>query len=174
MAVPQFAPVPPVESSRTYASPDSVPANWSPDRPAEIEGRQPSGSQLGYQGPDQGYVLTLAALLRPTLHVPAGESADDAVRGCINIALRRASRFGRAPVVHDLTIAFTMWGWLDPKPSVELLARRRELFEGVANTAQHYSEGRHIADLVPDSTLGLTPQQVAETYPDSWRQLTGA
>lgn len=174
MAAPQFAPVPPVEVARTYGSPDVVPTSWSPDRPGEIAGRQPSGNQLGYQGPDQGYVLTLAAKLRSTLRVSAGESADDAVLGCINIALRRASLFGRAPVVHDLTIAFTMWGWLDPKPSAELVARRRELFEGVAHTAQHYTEGRHIADLVPESALRLSPQQVAEAYPDDWHQLTGA
>jgi len=116
----------------------------------------------------------LAERLRPTLQVPAGESANDAVRGCLNIALRRASLFGRAPVVHDLTIAFTIWGWLDPKPSAALVARRRELFEGVSHTAQHYTEGRHIADLVPESTLRLTPQQAAHSYPDNWRQLTGA
>jgi hypothetical protein len=151
-----------------------VPAAWSPDRPGEIDGRQPSGNQLGYQGPDQGYVLTLAALLRPSLQVPADESADDAVRGCINIALRRASLFGRAPVVHDLTIAFTMWGWLDKSPTAVLVARRRELFEGVAHITQHYTEGRRIADLVPESTLRLSPQQVAEAYPDDWRTLTGA
>jgi hypothetical protein len=151
-----------------------VPASWSPDRPGEIEGRQPTGDQLGYQGPDQGYVLTLAARLRPTLRVSAGESTDDAIRGCINIALRRASLFGRAPVVHDLTVAFTIWGWLDAKPSADLVARRRELFAGVANTAQHYTEGRHIADLVPESTLRLSPLQASEAYPDNWRQLTGA
>jgi hypothetical protein len=145
-----------------------------PDRPGEIEGRQPSGAQLGYQGPDQGYALTIAARLRPTLRVRADESVNDAVAGCITIALRRASLFGRAPVVHDLTVAFTMWGWLDPKPPAVLLARRRELFEGVSNTAQHYTEGRRIADLVPESTLCLTPQQVADAYPDSWRELTGA
>ncbi len=174
MAAPKFAPVPAVEAVRTYESPDSVPASWSPDRPGEIQGRQPSGSQLGYQGPDQGYALTLAERLRPTLQVPAGESANDAVRGCLNIALRRASLFGRAPVVHDLTIAFTIWGWLDPKPSAALVACRRELFEGVAHTAQHYTEGRHIADLVPEATLRLTPQQAAHSYPDNWRQLTGA
>ncbi len=174
MAAPQFAPVPPLDVVRTYESPDSVPAAWSPDRPGEIEGRQPSGSQLGYQGPDQGYVLTLAALLRPRLQVPAGESADDAIRGCINIALRRASLFGRAPVVHDMTIAFTIWGWLDKSPSADLVTRRRELFEGVAHTTQHYTEGRYIADLVPESTLRLSSQQVAEAYPDDWRILTGA
>jgi len=29
-------------------------------RPAEVQGRQPTGARLGFQGPDQGYALTLA------------------------------------------------------------------------------------------------------------------
>ena len=174
MAAPKFAPVPAVESVRTYESPEHVPDAWSPDRPSEIDGRQPSGAQLGYQGPDQGYVLLLAERVRPRLHVPADESSNDAVTGCINIALRRASLYGRAPVMHDLTIAFTIWGWLDAAPPADLLVRRRELFEGVAHTAQHYTEGRHIADLVPEATLRLTPDQAGAAYPARWRELTGA
>ncbi|CAB4882422.1 unannotated protein [freshwater metagenome] len=174
MAAPKFAPVPAVESVRTYESPEYVPASWSPVRPGEIDGRQPSGSQLGYQGPDQGYVLLLAERVRPRLRVPSDESSNDAVVGCINIALRRASLYGRAPVMHDLTIAFTIWGWLDAAPPADLLARRRELFEGVAHTAQHYTEGRVIADLVPEATLRLTPAQAAEAFPARWRELTGA
>ena len=59
-------------SCATYDSPDHVPAPWMPDRPAEIEGRQPAGALLGYQGPDQGYVLQLADRLRGRLHRHAG------------------------------------------------------------------------------------------------------
>src|SRR5829696_9859584 len=57
MAAPKSAPVGSNYDVRTYGSPDAVPAPWAPDRPAEIHGRQPMGDQLGYQGPDQGYVL---------------------------------------------------------------------------------------------------------------------
>jgi hypothetical protein len=79
----------------------------------------------------------------------------------------------RAPVVHDLTIAFTIWGFLDPSPPADLVAERRRLFAGVANVNHHYTEARHIADLVPDSTLQAGVDRVVSVYPAQWRQLTG-
>ena len=175
MAAPKFAPVSPNDVVRTYESPEYVPTAWEPDRPAEIVGRQPVGERLGYQGPDQGYVLSLAERCRSRVIVTSGESVNDAIAGCVNIALRRASLFGRAPVIHDLTIAFTIWGWLDADPPSDLVSRRKELFEGVANTNHHYTEGRMIADLVPESTLRLDPAKAAEAYSGGkWRELTGA
>ncbi len=62
--------------------------------------------------------------------------------GCTAVALRRASLFGRAPVIHDLRIAFTIWGYLDAAPPAELVELRRPLFEGVANSLHHYEERR--------------------------------
>lgn len=175
MAAPKFAPVSPNDVVRSYESPEYVPTSWEPDRPAEIVGRQPIGERLGYQGPDQGYVLALAERCRGRVIVGTGESVNDAIAGCVNIALRRASLFGRAPVIHDLTIAFTIWGWFDADPPAELMARRKELFEGVANTNHHYTEGRLIADLAPETTLRLDPTKAAEAYGDgTWRELTGA
>ena len=172
MAAPRFAPTPVLDNVRTYASPDVVPAPWAPDRPGDLDAGQPAGSRLGYQGPDQGYGLTLANRFRSRLHV--GElTVDDAIRGCLNIALRRASMYGRAPVIHDLTIACTMWGFLDPEPPTDLAARRLELFDGVGHV-HHYKEGRAIVDMVPESTLRLTPAQVSVQYRTGWRQLTGA
>lgn len=79
----------------------------------------------------------------------------------------------RAPVVHDLTIAFTIWGFLDPSPPADLVAERRRLFAGVAHVNHHYTEARHIADLVPDSTLQAGVDRVVSVYPAQWRQLTG-
>ena len=40
------------------------------------------------------------------------EHESDAIAGCIGVALKRASLFGRAPVLHDLTAALTVWGFL--------------------------------------------------------------
>ena len=112
------------------------------DRPADISGRQPAGPRLGYQGPDQGYALTLAARLRPEVRTQPGERLDDAVSGGTAVALRRASMYGRAPVIHDLRLAFTIWGYLDPSPPADLVELRRRLFEGVANSLHHYDELR--------------------------------
>jgi hypothetical protein len=38
----------------------------------------------------------------------------------------------------------------------------------------HYAEARHIVDMVPESTLRMSPQQVAAAYPARWRELVGA
>lgn len=174
MAAPKFAPVSPTAAPRAYRSPDHVPDSWTPGRPGAVVGLQPRGDRLGTQGPDQGFALRIAARLTPEVRVQPGEKVEDAVRGCVNIALRRASLFSRAPVVHDLRIAFTIWGFFDESPPDALVERRRALFEGVGHAAHHYAEGRHIADLVPESTLRSTPAEVAERYPAEWRELTGA
>jgi len=80
----------------------------------------------------------------------------------------------RAPVVHDVDIAFTVWGYYDPSPPADLVIRRAELFEGVGNLNHHYAEARAIADLVPEATLRMTPDAVRAAYPARWRELTGA
>jgi hypothetical protein len=174
MAAPQFVPTRSTDPVRSYDSPDHVPGAWRASRPGDLTGRQPQGAMLGAQGPDQGYAIGLANRFRDRLHVADGESIDDALRGSLNIALRRASLFGRAPVVHDLTMAFTMWGFLDAAPPADLLALRRKAFEGVANAAHHYAEGRAIADAVPEATLRMTPAQVTAAYPAKFRELIGA
>ena len=173
MSAPQFAPTPVLNDVRVYGSPDVVPQSWVNNRATDIEGFQPVGERLGFQGPDQGYAILLANRLRSRLQLVGGVAAEDAVRGCLNIALRRASLFGRAPAIHDLNIAFTIWGFYDDNPPSELVSRRAEMFKGVGNV-HHYAEGRAIVDLVPDSTLKMNPAQVTSAYPTSWRTLTGA
>jgi hypothetical protein len=173
MAAPRFAPVSPVSTSRAYSSPDHVPDSWKPERPGEIDGLQPRETRLGSQGPDQGFALKIARLLEPEIHVAPGEHRADAMRGALGIALRRASLFSRAPVVHDLRLALTIWGFFDPSPDADLVEVRSRLFEGVAHAAHHYAEGRHIVDLVPESTLRLSPELARARYKGDWRTLTG-
>ena len=174
MAAPQFVPSTPIDDARSYRSPDHVPTAWVADRPAELTGRQPAGQRLGFQGPDQGYGLRLAEGFQSRLRLKPGERASDAVRGCLSVALRRASLFGRAPVVHDLTIAFTIFGFLQDAPPDELVALRQRAFDGVGNAAHHYAEGRALVDSVPEATLRMTPEQVAAAFPGRWRELVGA
>jgi hypothetical protein len=173
MAAPKFAPAGPLESQH-YSSPDVVPPAWRPERPGVVDGMQPVGRRMGSQGPDQGFALTLARRRAADVKLQARERLDDAVRGCLGVALRRASLFSRAPVVHDIDIAFTIWGFYDTQPPADLVARRGELFEGVGDVNHHYTEARTIADLVPEATLRMTPDQARAAYPGRWRELTGA
>ncbi len=162
------------DDSQHYSSPDVVPAPWTPERPGVVDGLQPTGPLLGAPGPDQGYALVLARRLAPKIKLLGRERLDDAIRGCVGIALRRASMFSRAPVIHDVTMAFTMWGWFDADPPGDLIGRRPQLFEGVGDVNHHYAEARLLADLVPEATLRMTPAEVEAAYPSRWRELTGA
>ena len=173
MAAPKFTPVVATDSPRAYESPDHVPESWAPDRPGEIVGFQPRGERLGAPGPDQGYAIKIANSLRPRLHVAEREHVDDVIQGCLGVALRRASLFSRAPVVHDLTVAFTVWGFLDEDPPAELVAIRTPLFEGLRHVGHHYAEARRVVDQVPVETLRMTPTQVSDAYPSDWRSLLG-
>ncbi len=173
MSVPRFAPTPPIDDARGYESPPVVPDSWMPDRPAEIIGFQPEGPRLGHQGPDQGFALKIAKTFVDKVHLQPGERFEDVVGGTLGIALRRASEFSRAPVIHDLTIAFTIWGFLDASAPADLLAARTPLFAGLGNLAHHYEQARALVDRVPDATLRMSPAQVATAYPGRWRELTG-
>ncbi|CAN5804262.1 hypothetical protein BH20ACT4_BH20ACT4_00480 [soil metagenome] len=173
MAAPRFAPVGPTDDPRSYEQTFHVPEPWAPTRPGDLDGPQPVGRMLGRQGPDQGYVLVLARVLEPKVKVVADENVEDAIAGCVGVALRRASLFGRAPIIHDLAMALTIWGFLDDDPPVDLVRLRRAMFEGVAHTGHHYTESRAIVDLVPEATLRQSHEQVASAYPGRWRELLG-
>jgi hypothetical protein len=167
MAAPEYVPTTKEQQPRRgLGLPPARP--WTAARPGELGAEQPDGRTFGSQGPDQGYALVLANRFRDRL-VLDGVSADDAVAGCLGVALRRASLFGRAPVIHDLDIAFRIWGFLG-HAEPELLAVRNPRFEAAAH---HYWDQRAIVDQVPEATLRMTHQEVASMYPAQWRALLG-
>lgn len=144
-----------------------VPEGWVADRPAEIPGvHNPRGPKLGNVGPDQGYGLKLANSFKDKIELQAHEHTADAIAGVLPVALKRAALFGRAPVIHDFTLAFTLFGFLGGAPE-DLLSMRKELF---AEASHHYEAQRAIADTVPDATLRMTPDQVRAQL-GGWRGL---
>jgi hypothetical protein len=172
VAAPEYVPVDRTRVLRTYQSPPRRPGTWRAERPGElVEVGQPSGPALGSQGPDQGYVLKLARQFQGKLVLKTGEHERDALAGACAVALKRASLYGRAPVVHDLTVALTIWGYLG-EPAAELVELRRPLFEEVAHP-HHYDALRRIVDMVPEAALRTSPQQVAEAHRSDWRSLIG-
>jgi hypothetical protein len=167
------------------AAPEQVPSNlgsqprrglplppalpWRADRPGELGPAQPRGPRLGAPGPDQGYALSLAGRFHSRLQLTEGETAHDAEAGCVAVGLRRASIFGRAPVVHDLTLAFTIWGFLGSAPP-ELVAHRTPLFQAASH---HYEDQRAIAGAVPEEVLRAPHAATLARYPGEWRALVG-
>ena len=175
MAAPEFVPSKPNERARSYASPPRRDDEWHPDRPGEVvtTGGQPDvdAGRMGAPGPDQGYLLKLVPLLRDELRLTDGEHRADVEAGGVAVALKRASLFGRAPVVHDLRVAYTVWGYLDASAAPDLVTERSARFDGVHHTAHHYPALRAVADAVPEATLRLTPDEVARAHAADWRSL---
>lgn len=171
MAQPEYVPV--TDRDRVRVSERlPTPGRWGFSRPGEVrqEGGQPRGAHFGVAGPDQGYALRLAERLVPKLVLQAGEHRDDAVAGCLGVALKRAAIYGRAPVLPDLELAFTLWGFLGDPPEA-LLAYRKPRFEAAAH---HYNDRRAIVDSVPEDTLRSTPADVRARLAGEWRTLLGA
>src|SRR4051794_10608821 len=170
MAAPEYVPVKPMDDVRAYESPPRRPDSWMAQRPGDLKTGQPRGPRFGNPGPDQGYALVLAHRLRDDLQLQQGESADDAIHGCVMVALKRASLMGRAPVIHDLRIAFTVWGFLDGAADAQLVELRKTFFASVA-VAGHDEERRRIVNAVKESTLRKAPDAVKTAYAVDWRSL---
>jgi hypothetical protein len=170
MSTPEYVPHPKQEKARVYESPPRRGDSWMPDRPADLRDGQPSGPLFGSPGPDQGYVLKLVRHFEARLRLAPGEDRDDVVTGCCAVALKRASAFGRAPTIHDLNVAFTIFGFLHDDPDPEQVKMRRPLFEEVRNH-HHYRELRAIVDLVPVEVLRQTAVQVQEQAERDWRDV---
>lgn len=144
----------------------TLPGGWTQDRPAElVELVQPKGAQFGAAGPDLGYGLKLAKRFGDRLVLTEGEDRHDVVAGCFACGTRRAATFGRAPVIHDMQWAYTLWGFLAPA-APELVALRVPLFRGAGH---EYADQRRVVDAVAEPTLRLTPAQVTERVGANWR-----
>ena len=156
MAQPEFVPV----SERDEVRPtEQVPPakRWEATRPGEVVGGpMPEGEGFGNQGPDQGYALFLGKRFADKLELVEGEHRNDVINGCLGVATKRASLFGRGPVIYDWEVAFSVWGYLGGA-STSVVQKRVELF---AEASHHYWKRRAIADAVPEATLRMTPQMV--------------
>ena len=170
MAAPEYVPVKPMDDVRTYESPPRRPGSWLATRPGDLQGENPRGDRFGDPGPDQGYALLLAKRLRDRLHLGPGEDADDVMAGSVGIALKRASLLGRAPVIYDLTAAYTVFGYLNESPPAELLALRKKAFDEVA-LPLHYAQRQWIVAAVRDDALRKLHTAIAEDHAADWRAL---
>src|SRR3954452_3287710 len=134
--LPPASPMPPSaeETARPVTQPDYVPLKagdrirpverlppsgaWRADRPADLDRPgMPTGPRLGSHGPDLGYGIKLARMLVDRVRLTDGETMDDAVAGAFATGSKRSSLFGRAPVIYDFELAYTLWGFFDGAPA---------------------------------------------------------
>ena len=167
MAAPDYVPTDPTDTVRRYSSPPSRKRSWTADRPGDLVAGQPEGTRFGTQGPDQGYAYKLVSHFDDRLQL-GKLSREDVVSGCVAIAMRRSGMFGRGPVVHDLTAAFSVYGFLDADAPAELVELREKMFSEIANS-HHYRERRAVVDKVLTSALSQPHDQIASAAKSNWR-----
>jgi len=167
VAAPDY--VPPTLADKPRATlPLPPPRRWESKRPADLPSAQPRGRRLGSPGPDQGYALLLAERLHGKLRLGPHEHAEDALAGAVAVALRRASIFGRAPVMADLELALGLFGFLDDAPA-DVREWRQSAFRGASHD---YWDQRAIVDRIPEPTLRLPPPEVRRRLGE-WKALAG-
>jgi len=166
VSAPKFVPENTAPNPRSYVSPPSRRASWQADRPGEIIGNQPKGNKLGASGPDQGYAYKLVSLFEDRL-ITGKVDQEDAIAGCLALAMKRSALFGRAPVVHDLTAAFTIYGFINSDANPDLVNKREKLFPQV-RSHHHYSERRHLVDIVDEAFLKKSHDEIKQRCTQDW------
>jgi hypothetical protein len=138
-------------------------------RPSEVRTPHENTSPgTGFHGPDQGFALTLAHRLLPTLTLRSDENHHDVEVAGALIASRRAASLGRAPSIYDLQVAFGIFGFFGNAPA-DLVDYRQQAFQAISH---NYVAQRALADQIPASTLALNPGDVREPS-EQWRDLLG-
>jgi hypothetical protein len=131
---------------------------WVADRPGDVRARPPRGPLTGTPGPNVGFALSLARRARDRFRLEPGEHVEDAVAVVAELAMKRASTFGRAPTILDVDFAIELLGYAGAAP--EDVRRWRP---GVVRGADHdYVVRRAIADTVGSSLLRITLAELPE------------
>lgn len=136
-------------------------------RPAIIKGSQPRGNAMGSIGPDQGYAIKLATGFTERLLL-GNLDLDDVIAGGVALAMKRASLFGRAPIIYDLEVAFKIYGFTNPDASADLIDKRESLFPEVHNS-HHYLELRQIVDIVSADFIKRPHSEIYSDCDANWR-----
>ena len=170
MAIDPYVTVDPQDAPRARL-PIPPARGWRPARPGDLDpvvGVGCQGILFGTPGPDSGYALTLALRFRDRIKVRGPETVGDAEALAAGLAMRRAALLGRAPIMSDLEVGFTLFGWLGDPPQ-ELVEWRRFAVAGV-----EHDDARRLAliDSVPDDVLRLGAEEVGGRLAE-WRRLVG-
>ena len=140
---------------------------WRADRPGDDAAQMPRGPLTGSPGPSVGFALTLAKRSRDRLRLEPTEHHDDAVAVVAELAMKRASAFGRAPTTADIDVASELLGFSGPAPA-DVRSWRPSIIRG----ARHdYVVRRRIADAVDDSVLRRPLAELGAVIADARRAL---
>lgn len=127
-----------------------VPESWVADRPGDDDSKlNGAGELFGNAGPNVGYAYTLVARVFDSLVLNSAEHHHDVEPLVAEIAMKRASHFGRAPIMKDVDCAVHLLGLgseLDPEET-----KKRVLL--VHDCGHNEHKRRKIVNSIPDELL---------------------
>ncbi len=127
---------------------------WRADRPGDLVGGNPTGDLLGRPGPNVGFALTLAHRASDRMTLAAHEESGDALAVVAEVAMKRASSYGRGPTTGDVDLAMTLLGYRgDVDPGVLDLAGARACTARTTSTARAGASSTRC----PESVLRTPP-----------------
>src|SRR5437763_747959 len=144
---------------------------WRAVRPGDIDPAVGSGRKgllFGTPGPDSGYALILAERFGDRITAVRPETLHDAETIAAQVAMRRSSGFGRAPVAGDVELGLTLFGWLGVAPA-DLVEWRRLAVAGISHD---YPRRITLGETIPEWVLRQRADQVRARLSD-WRHLLG-
>jgi hypothetical protein len=137
---------------------------WRGGRPGEVGTKIPDGQWAGNPSPNGGFAISLVRRQQDAWTLGPHEYIGDAAAVVAEIAMKRASQFGRAPMKGDVDIAVALLGY-DGTADVAFVALR----SGMVHDADHHYEPRRGAvDLVPAELLRHPGAQILAQV-EAWR-----
>ena len=148
-----------------------VPGPWLAKRVSEVKAFKGSpveqGKHLGIPGPGSGFALKLTKVSLEGVQIDASEHYGDVERVISSVAMKRAAFFSRAPVIFDVKFALKLFGYSksqESQESQELVKFRSEIISGCAHD---YFKVRRLLEMIPITTLGLSPDEIRIS---TWRE----
>lgn len=148
-----------------------IPDAWTPARPGDSldDSRSESEHLLGNAGPNVGYALSLIAHQRDNIVLAAHEHAHDVEPLLGEIAMRRASHFGRAPMMGDVTFAMKLLSY-DVEPTQGEEKWRPRL---VHDCGHNEHRRRIIVNSIPEEIVEGSHVDVKAAISGWWEKLEG-
>jgi hypothetical protein len=118
---------------------------WRADRPGDLPDGQPRGLLFGDPGPNVGFARTIVLRNRDRFDLAPGDHFADAAAVVAELGMKRASSFGRAPVLADVERGMLVIGFEGPVTDDVRVWRSH-----VIHNADHdYLRRRTVVDSVP-------------------------
>ncbi|MEZ5169160.1 MAG: hypothetical protein R3A49_00235 [Acidimicrobiia bacterium] len=129
---------------------------WEATRAGDLRAGQPNGPLFGRPGPNVGFAVKLAHRHADQMRLLDHEETEDATSVVAEIAMARASLFGRAPTLHDIRHACVLMGY-DTAPTGNSFGWR---LLAVGGAHHEWALRRRIVSAVPEALLRLDPDEV--------------